>query len=350
MKNASRRGLFPAAVLAAISLLCVPDSGYAQAAAGDNATRVNSATMPLASGAAMHGASRSILDRASEALAAAHRGPSGRVRVVLKHAGQPLRLLDVLPTGVRPLFLPLDGSTRQPVETLPDRPGAWTVLLHSDGVSREARDIIVMTTVPITAKRNGRIGDYNVGTWPFEKQRAPGSSTYAPPVGLIEVTQQNRNLYVSEHFRLGDLLTKGQDAVWPKYIALAVTLLDKAELTLAELEKMGHHVQHAGVISAFRSPQYNANGGDTSGRGDLSRHMYGDALDLYIDNDRNGRMDDLNRDGRVDRKDAMVVATAAERVEKAHPELIGGIGIYNPKPGAHSGFVHLDTRGTKARW
>ena len=36
-------------------------------------------------------------------------------------------------------------------------------------------------------------------------------------------------------------------------------------------------------------------------------------------------------------------------VERAHPNLIGGIGIYKPT-GAHSGFVHLDTRGYRARW
>jgi uncharacterized protein YcbK (DUF882 family) len=29
---------------------------------------------------------------------------------------------------------------------------------------------------------------------------------------------------------------------------------------------------------------------------------------------------------------------------------VGGIGVYRPRPGAHSGFVHIDTRGTRARW
>jgi len=72
-------------------------------------------------------------------------------------------------------------------------------------------------------------------------------------------------------------------------------------------------------------------------------------MDIAVDNDRNGRMDDLNGDGQVTVADARVIGQAAERVEKAHPELVGGIGIYAPT-GAHSGFVHIDTRGFRARW
>ena len=78
--------------------------------------------------------------------------------------------------------------------------------------------------------------------------------------------------------------------------------------------------------------------------------MYGDAMDIYIDNDNNGSMDDLNRDGRVDIADARVLAAAADRVERKYPSLIGGIGVYRARPGAHNGFVHIDTRGFRARW
>jgi uncharacterized protein YcbK (DUF882 family) len=157
------------------------------------------------------------------------------------------------------------------------------------------------------------------------------------------------NTQISEHFQLRDFLTKGQENVWPKYVALSTTLLDKLELTIQELEQSGKPVQDVGVISGFRTPQYNAHGGETGGRGKLSRHMYGDAMDIYIDNDRNGRMDDLNGDGRVDIGDARVLAAAADRVERKYPVLIGGIGTYRPT-GAHSGFVHIDTRGFRARW
>jgi uncharacterized protein YcbK (DUF882 family) len=103
------------------------------------------------------------------------------------------------------------------------------------------------------------------------------------------------------------------------------------------------------VISGFRTPGYNAGGGDTSGRGALSRHMYGDAMDWFVDDDRDGRMDDLNGDGRIDIDDGRVMVKAAEAVEREHPDLVGGIGLYAPT-GAHAGFVHIDTRGFRARW
>jgi hypothetical protein len=205
----------------------------------------------------------------------------------------------------------------------------------------------VITQVPLSRRREGRIGSYLVGEWPFEDGGA--QKGYEAPSGIIEVTTENVTLQVSEHFVLGDFLTKGQADVWPKYVLLSPRLLDKAELTIQQLEVMGHAVEHVGVISGFRTPSYNAHGGDTSGRGSLSRHMYGDALDFYIDNDRDGRMDDLNGDGQVGVADARVIAEAAEAVERAYPGLIGGIGVYSPT-GAHSGFVHIDTRGYRARW
>lgn len=154
---------------------------------------------------------------------------------------------------------------------------------------------------------------------------------------------------VSEHFVLGDFLTKGQADVWPKYLVLSTSLLDKLELTVQELERQGLPVRDVGIISGFRTPWYNEHGGNTEGRASLSRHMYGDAMDIYIDSDGNQAMDDLSRDGRVDVDDARVLAAAADAVEKAHPELVGGIGVYRPT-GAHRGFVHVDTRGYRARW
>ena len=41
-----------------------------------------------------------------------------------------------------------------------------------------------------------------------------------------------------------------------------------------------------------------------------SRHQFGDAADIIIDDNKDGRMDDLNRDGRVDVADADVIQRA----------------------------------------
>jgi hypothetical protein len=77
--------------------------------------------------------------------------------------------------------------------------------------------------------------------------------------------------------------------------------------------------------------------------------MYGDAADIFLDADGDGQMDDLNGDGRVDMQDARWLAAVAESVEAAHPEVTGGIGIYRAN-GVHGPFVHVDTRGFRARW
>ena len=163
------------------------------------------------------------------------------------------------------------------------------------------------------------------------------------------MTPQNADTYVSEHFRLRDFLTKDQPSVWPKYLLLNPNLLDKLELTIAELEAMGHPVRHMQVMSGFRTPNYNTTGGNTEGRANLSRHMYGDASDVFVDNDGNGVMDDLNGDGRVDVGDAEVISQAVDRVERKYPSLVGGVGVYSACCG-HGPFTHIDVRGYRTRW
>jgi len=118
---------------------------------------------------------------------------------------------------------------------------------------------------------------------------------------------------------------------------------------LDDLERLGVNVGGVTVMSGFRTPSYNEGGGNTAGRAGLSRHMYGDAADVYIDNDGNGTMDDLNRDGHLDPRDARFMQESVDRVEREHPELIGGAGVYSACCG-HGPFIHIDTRGYRARW
>jgi hypothetical protein len=201
---------------------------------------------------------------------------------------------------------------------------------------------------PFSAKVRGSIGPYRLGTWPYERSTPPDPA-YRPPRGFIEVTPENFALRVSEHFTLGQFVTKNQTNVWPKYVALERRLLDKLELVISELEEMGHPVNGLHVMSGFRTPEYNAAGVGEGGRSAVSRHQYGDAADVFPDRDSNGWTDDLSGDGRVDLRDARILAEAAERVERDHPELAGGIGIY-PATRAHGPMVHIDVRGKRARW
>jgi len=77
--------------------------------------------------------------------------------------------------------------------------------------------------------------------------------------------------------------------------------------------------------------------------------MYGDAADIWIDDDGDGQMDDLDRDGRVNIRDSQIICDAVERVERAQPELVGGCGVY-PATGGKGPFTHIDARGYRARW
>jgi len=205
-----------------------------------------------------------------------------------------------------------------------------------------------ITMRPFADKVQGRIGAYRIGFFPSE-QRAARSVAYRNPDGFLEVTAENQDTRVSENFRLRDFLTHDQVRVWPKYLVLREPLVDKLELVIDELRRRGVDVKSVKVMSGFRTPQYNVQGVGAGGRVQDSRHQYGDAADVYVVNGTRDWMSDLNRDGRVDIRDAKVLADAADAVESAHPSLVGGVGIY-PANSAHGPFVHIDVRGTRARW
>ena len=201
--------------------------------------------------------------------------------------------------------------------------------------------------VPFAVKQNGRVGLYQVGRWPAEVRR-PRGSAYRLPEGFIEVSESMRTVRVSTHFTLGQFLTKDQREVWPKMLLLDERLVDKLELVVSELRLAGIKAQGLSVLSGFRTPQYNARGRN-SGRATDSRHQYGDAADVYVDVNGDGRMDDLTGDRKVDVRDAVRFARIVERVEIKYPELAGGLGVYRAT-GSHGPFVHIDARGERARW
>jgi uncharacterized protein YcbK (DUF882 family) len=202
---------------------------------------------------------------------------------------------------------------------------------------------------PFADKQRGRVGPYRLGFWPSERGRRITMDAYENPDGFIEVTPENRNMQISEHFKLSDFLTHDQRDVWPKYLVLNEDLVDKLELVIDQLQRDGVEVRRMVIMSGFRTPWYNRHGGQVGGRAELSRHMYGDAADVFIDNTGRGRMSDLNHDGRVDSRDARVILKAVEEVEREHPELAGGVGVYRATR-THGPFAHIDVRGWRARW
>ncbi len=222
--------------------------------------------------------------------------------------------------------------------------------IHPIQDSTITQPVKLITLLPFSEKFGGKVGDYRLGYWPAEK-RGARSAAYENPDGFIEVMPENVDAPVSEHFKLGDFVTHNQSDVWPKYIVLREELLDKLELVLADLKARGVKVDGVRVMSGFRTPEYNAEGVGPrrGGRARDSRHQFGDAADMIIDVNGDGRMDDLNRDGKSNSKDNQVLLDAVNRVESAHPDLIGGFGVYRATR-QHGPFVHIDVRGDRARW
>jgi uncharacterized protein YcbK (DUF882 family) len=241
--------------------------------------------------------------------------------------------------------------TREDIEHLPSlvkrfgpdvkTPGVRTLSFPRDGSA-----FAFVTLKPWTEKTGAYVNTYNVGWWPGERRRM--SEKYENPLGFIEVTPENVDLRLSTHFTLRSFVTRDQSTVWPKYVVMRETLLDKLELVLATLESQGIATQNVVVLSGFRTPQYNSRA-SSEGAAYASRHQYGDAADVIIDANGDGRMDDLNRDGTVDFMDTDIINRAVEKVERLYPELVGGLGLYHAQ-GPSGPFAHIDVRGTRARW
>jgi hypothetical protein len=290
-----------------------------------------------------------LTEASLNALTGELRGASGKLRAKIRPAGAPLDT-GALPEGAE---LRAQQAESEQSTTAPSA-GIWKLAVAVGSAIKPISDFNLISMRPLSDKQNGRVGLYYIGNWPGEKGRVSAprkapAERYRPPSGFIEVTQQNADTRVSEHFALRDFLTHDQASVWPKFLVLEMRNVDKLELVLADLQSRGIDVSGVRVMSGFRTPQYNKGGGNTGGRAGLSRHMYGDAADIFIDSNHDGEMDDLNHDGRSTIDDARVVSQAVDRVEAAHPELIGGAGVY-PAESGHGPFIHIDSRGYRARW
>jgi hypothetical protein len=261
---ASRERIFKVALYVVIAIFAagwtaaIANTGNTQAA---DALRAAVTTSPLSPNAPPPNAY--LLDAAFQEMASAngYTGESKQLKVVVRAPGDTLPVPDSLAQEIG--FAPAaNGAAHAPpssanLKAQPDAPGIWNMLVRVRDGLKIVPDLSVITLVPLSEKKNGRIGNYVVGSWPYENGARPRSPVYAPPRGLIRVMPENLNLPVSQHFKLGDFVTKGQNDVWPKYVAMSTRLLDKLELTIDELEKTGTPVEHIGVISGFRTPSYN---------------------------------------------------------------------------------------------
>lgn len=252
-------------------------------------------------------------------------GPSGRYRAVVDD-----KMLDELSAGKWRWIAP-------------SKPDHYRLAIVGPGQAELTVNIAV--EVPAAKIRNGRLNGYRIGNYPARPLR--GLSIYNRPEGFIEVMPEHLVLQVSPRFQLAQFLCR-QESNFPKYLLLRPRLLLKLEYLLDRLNEAGYPISNFHVMSGYRTPAYNAH----IGNGRYSRHTWGGAADIFVDqNPRDGVMDDLNNDGHIDKADAHWLAKFIESLAERedYKPFIGGLSPYG-STASHGPFVHIDVRGSHARW
>ena len=225
--------------------------------------------------------------------------------------------------------------------TAPRQPGAYTLeVARGDGARMR---FTALVTTPRQAVRGGMLNGYLIGNYP---QHPAGQAIYRQPDGFIEVNARTAELPITPRLTLGQFVCK-QDARGARYVALRERLPLALEAALGRFARAGIAASGLTVMSGYRTPHYNRQLGDTR----FSRHQFGDAADVFVDEDGDGQMDDLNADGRHDVGDARLLfgIVDAAQTDADWQRFSGGLSAYPPTE-YHGAFVHLDTRGVKARW
>jgi hypothetical protein len=205
------------------------------------------------------------------------------------------------------------------------------------GVTQRLTEPRLAVLVPFELKLGSTLNGYQIGRYPAEWSRSGDAET---PAGFAEVREEHLDLPLTRHLKVRDFVTHDRQTIWPRYVAVDPRVLDKIELVMRELarrrgeERMDFEVE---VHSGFRTPLHNAN---VEGSARDSRHLYGDAADVAIDADGDGRLTIF---------DAYRVEQAVDWVERLHPELSGGLGVYSSQRYA-TPYCHIDARGERKRW
>jgi hypothetical protein len=226
--------------------------------------------------------------------------------------------------------------------TAPSEPGLYPVRV-TDPASATTVQIQVFVLNPWDHEGR-RLNGYRIGR--YEREPRHGRAVYEPPEGFVEVTAENKDALVAPHFRLDQFLCKQTDDT-PQYALVRPRLLRHLEKVLAAVNDQGHDVSTLHVMSGYRTPYYNRAIGNTT---EYSRHLYGDAADIYVDGDGDRWMDDLTGDGRVTTADARHLADIVQSIPTSGDDQFrGGLSAYGATA-AHGPFVHLDLRGRRVRW
>ena len=241
-----------------------------------------------------------------------------------------IRLGETVPTGGSRALIGAD--VRVPIKA-----GFYRLALVRGDQTRTVEGLTLAVLVPFKEKEGTMLNGYRIGTYLAERL----AGKQEPPRGFLEITEHDVDLPITRHLKVGDFLSHDDQETWPRYAAVSPRLLDKLELVIAEITRW--HGSETPITlaldvhSGFRAPAHNSR---IARAARDSQHQYGDAADVAMD---------ANGDGKYTAMDSRMVGLAVEIVELKHPELVGGLGVYTSGH-ARTTYVHIDARGTRARW
>lgn len=199
----------------------------------------------------------------------------------------------------------------------------------------------------------GVIQGYPIGAYPNENAKevkaiiAAHRDRYRPPRWFVAITSATRELHVSEHVRLCDFVphaAKEATVYFPYNANLCRTL----EAINADLGSLASPPPHLRILRGFVSP-YDAERLRRLGARliTFNRYQYGDGVLVVANSDGGEKMGDLNRDGKVDARDAETLANIINRAQK-RIGLPGWVGVYGEQPDKtlpETPMVGFDVRG-----
>ncbi|HQK95544.1 MAG TPA: D-Ala-D-Ala carboxypeptidase family metallohydrolase [Armatimonadota bacterium] len=223
-------------------------------------------------------------------------------------------------------------------------PGTWARRGRPHSVTTLQR---LFVCVPISSRelRRGFLRGYWIGEYP---------AGVPVPSSFVAVPREAAKAHVSRHLRLGEFTSppsEGHPDAWPRYAPFHYALVDKIEALNDSLRRRSIAARAVHCYSGFRSPGYNRSVGGAP----ASQHLTGLAMDFIIDDDGDGRMDELTGDGVVNIDDARLVGEIARELDASGRVVPGGIGIYglrDPNDPRHptDANLHIDIRGRSVRW
>jgi hypothetical protein len=272
------------------------------------------------------------------------------------------------PANVTGHLIDAAGAEWPRAAVAPQKPGlyrlTWT---NGDAPQRDVTLNVVVLTRAETIKRGERttlkvngqtLGTYHDPEKSTLKRVRENAARYQIPRFFATLTPETLKLSLGDDFALGQLVAfkdfygndgkkiftteRHTDVLPPR-----PELIDKLNKLRDRLRAQGVKLTHFWITSGFRTPAYNHSIGGAA----YSRHCYGDAADIVIDEDGDKHIDDLNGDGRVDRKDGLIIANACRELEAAGAVVPGGIGVYEwQSDDSVRCHIHIDCRGYVVRW